>query len=64
MKRWIITYQGSLLPFDFETESYGDTEQEAIDYAVKTYQISRSRIISCQPKQQKTEDGGSGNAHS
>ena len=53
MKKWIITYEGSLLPFQFESETYGESKEEAIDYAVNTYKISRNRIVSCEPKDTK-----------
>lgn len=48
MKRWKLTYEGSLLSFTYTTETYGDTKEEAISYAVKVFHISRNRIISCE----------------
>jgi len=52
LRRWTITFEGCLLPFDYTCESYGDTEQEAIDYAVNNYRIHRSRIKAATCKEQ------------
>lgn len=50
MKRWDLKYSGYLYDTTYVTESYGETVGEAIDYAVNTFKIDRTRIIQCKQK--------------